>query len=119
MAGVGVDHMLTPNLILNFEYHYVDLGTVNLAAMSAPSPLQTLSSPSASAHARLQTVTIGLSYKFAPPSGPSAAFASAKGHAAAPLPPSNPWEGFYAGGRTGGAWGNDLNAKPNPTLPAG
>jgi outer membrane immunogenic protein len=119
VAGVGVDHLLTPNLVLNFEYQYVDLGTVNLAAVSAPSPLQRLSSPSASAQARFQTVTIGLSYKFPPPSGPNAAFASTKGHAAAPLPPSNPWEGFYVGGRTGGAWGNDLNVKPNPALTAG
>lgn len=114
-AGVGADYMLRPNLILNFEYRYVDLGTVSLPATPAPAPLQALVSSSASAHAQFQAVTIGLSYKFAPPSGPNAAYASMKGRAAAPLPPSDPWQGLYLGGRTGGAWGNNLSV----TTPTG
>jgi outer membrane immunogenic protein len=108
VAGFGADYMLSRNLILSLEYQYVDLGTVNLAAMTAPAPLQALSSSSASVHAQFQAVTIGLSYKFAPPSGPSAAYASMRVKAPPP-PPSDPWEGLYVGGRTGGAWGNDLN----------
>lgn len=108
VAGFGADYMLKSNLILNFQYQYVDLGTVNLAAMTAPAPLAALSSSAASVHAQFQAVTIGLSYKFAPPSSPSAAYASM--HVKAPPPPpSNPWEGLFVGGRTGGAWGNDLN----------
>jgi outer membrane immunogenic protein len=106
-AGLGVDHMLSQNLILNFEYRYVDLGTINLGAMTAPSPFQAMSSSSASVHAQFQTVMVGLSYKFAPPSSPSAAYASKRGRAVPP-PPSDPWQGLYIGGRTGGAWGNDL-----------
>jgi outer membrane immunogenic protein len=108
VAGFGADYMLKRNLILNFQYQYVDLGTVNLPAMTAPAPLAALSSSAASVHAQFQAVTIGLSYKFAPPSGPSAAYASTRA-AAPPPPPSNPWEGLYVGGRTGGTWGNDLN----------
>jgi outer membrane immunogenic protein len=109
--------MLKSNLILNFQYQYVDLGTVDLAAVTAPAPLAALSSSAASVHAQFQAVTIGLSYKFAPPSGPSAAYASAR-VAAPPPPPSNPWEGLYVGGRTGGAWGNDLNVStPKAFLP--
>ncbi len=108
-AGIGVEHMLSRNLILNFEYRYVDLGTVNLAAMSAPAPLAALSSSNVSAHAQFQVVMVGMSYRFAPPSGPTAAFASVRSRAAAPPAPSDPWEGLYIGGRTGGAWGNNLN----------
>ncbi|MFT4115830.1 outer membrane protein [Bradyrhizobium sp.] len=107
-AGAGVDYMLNQNLILNFEYRYVDLGTLNLAAVTAPSPLETMSSSSASVHARFQTVMVGLSYKFGPSASPSVASAGKKGQAAPP-PPSDPWQGLYIGGRAGGAWGNNVN----------
>ncbi len=108
VEGLGADYMLGRNLVLNLEYQYVDLGTVDLPAMTAPAPLAALSSNSASVHARFQTVTIGLSYKFGPPSGPSAAYASTR-VTAPPPPPADPWGGLFIGGRTGGAWGNDLN----------
>ncbi|MCS3727829.1 outer membrane protein [Bradyrhizobium betae] len=116
VGGFGADYMLTRNLVLNFEYQYVDLGTVDLPAMTAPAPLTGWSSNSASVHAQFQTVTIGLSYKFAPPARASAAYASTRVNTPPP-PPANPWEGFYAGGRAGGAWGNNLNVSTPKALP--
>jgi outer membrane immunogenic protein len=116
VAGFGADYMLKRNLILSLEYHYVDLGTVSLPAMAAPAPLQAISSPSAGVHAQFQAVTIGLSYKFGAPTGPSAAYASAQ--VAPPPPPSDPWQGLFAGARTGGGWGNDLGVTtPRAFLP--
>lgn len=114
VAGVGVDWMLSRNLVAGLQYQYVDLGTTTLAPMIAPAPLVGTSSPGASVHAQFQTVTISLSYKFGHPSGPSDAHAS-MWVKAPPPPPADPWAGFYVGGRAGGAWGNHLHTSP-PTF---
>jgi outer membrane immunogenic protein len=111
VAGLGVEYMINRNLSLNLEYQYVDLGFITLAGMTAPSPLQRFTSPTATAHAEFQAVTVGLNWHFGGPSGPSAAYASMYTKAAPP-PPSDPWAGLYAGGRAGGAWGNTLGVTP-------
>lgn len=116
VAGLGTDYMLSRNLVLNLEYQYVDLGTVDLPVMTPPAPLAGWKSNSASVHAQFQTVTIGLSYKFGAPAGPSAAYASMRVKAPPPAP-ADPWAGFYAGGRAGGAWGNNLSVSTPRALP--
>jgi outer membrane immunogenic protein len=116
VAGAGVEYMIKPNLSLNLEYQYVDLGFLTLAGMPAPSPLQRFASPTATAHAEFQAVTIGLNWHFGAPSGPSAAYASIYNKAAPPPPPPNPWAGFYAGGRAGAAWGNNLGVTPQQVV---
>jgi outer membrane immunogenic protein len=88
VAGGGVEYKLRPNLMLSLAYQYVDLGTVNVASTMT---LFTLSQ-SASAHAQFQAVMAGLSWQFAP-TGSSA-----------------PWQGAYAGGHVGGAWGLPADA---------
>jgi outer membrane immunogenic protein len=90
VGGVGVNYLLQPNLILNFQYQYVDLGSLNLAA-SSPSPALVVISQRANANAQFQAVMAGISWRFAP-SG------------------AMPWQGGYAGIHGGGAWGNDTNA---------
>ena len=89
VAGGGMEYMWRPNLILNIGFQYVDLGTVSLASSTAG--LGGTLSQSANAHTQFQVVTIGLNWKFAPTV-------------------SKPWEGGYAGGHIGGAWGNRANA---------
>jgi outer membrane immunogenic protein len=117
VAGAGVEYLINRNLSVNLEYQYVDLGFVSLAGMSAPAPFQVLTSPSATVHAQFQAVTIGMNWHFGAPSGPSDANASMYTKAA-PLPPSDPWSGLYAGGRAGGAWGNNLGiTTPTRILP--
>lgn len=122
VAGLGVDWMLSRNLVAGLQFQYVDLGTVALAEMIAPAPFVGTSSPRASVHAQFQTVTISLSYKFGQPSGPSQANASmwVKAPPASP-PPADPWAGLYVGGRVGGTWGNHLHASTPtfqpPTVP--
>jgi outer membrane immunogenic protein len=90
VIGAGIDYMLQPNLFLNFGYQYVDLGTVSLAASAAGPPAI---SQSVSAHASFHVVTAGLSWKFSPDGGASM-----------------PWQGAYAGGHAGGAFGLNTNA---------
>jgi outer membrane immunogenic protein len=100
VAGVGVDYMLNRNLIVNFAYQYVDLGSVSLTSLG---PFQT-PGPNSSVHARFQVVTVGLSWRF---NAPDAAIASRQSPSSKPQQlPSNPWEGIYVGGHVGGAWGN-------------
>jgi len=88
VAGAGIDYMWSPNVILSLDYQYVDLG--NLSVGSSAAGAGTLSQ-SANAHAQFQIVTAGLSWLFYP---------SAR----------QPWEGAYAGGHAGGAWGNNTDA---------
>ena len=91
VAGGGLEYMLRPNLTLNLEYQYVDLGTVSLAD---PAPATVTLSQSANAHAQFSVVTAGLSWRFFPTD----------------TVPQAPWEGMYVGGHAGGAWGNSASA---------
>lgn len=95
VAGGGIDYMLRPNLILNFGYQYIDLGTISVAgAATAPGGQLTISQ-AANDHAHFSVFTVGLSWRFAP---------------------TSTWEGFYAGGHVGGAWGNPSDALYNTTI---
>jgi hypothetical protein len=88
VIGAGVEYLLQPNLSLNLGYQYVDLGTVNLASATGAT------SQTASAHAGFHVATLGLSWRFSPSR-------------------MAPWEGLYAGGHAGGAWGLNTNATYN------
>jgi outer membrane immunogenic protein len=92
VAGGGIDYMWRPNVILNVGYQYVDLGTVSVTGVNTA--FGGILSQSASAHAHFSVVTAALSWRFAPTD----------------RPPQGSWEGFYAGGHVGGAWGNNTNA---------
>jgi outer membrane immunogenic protein len=100
VAGGGIGYLWTPNVVLNLEYQYVDLGSINLASSAGTFPA--VSTQSASANGRFQVVTAGLSWLFTPAGKMSGA----------------PWEGGYVGGHAGGAWGNDTTASYSAsTLP--
>lgn len=90
VAGAGIDYLWSSNVILSFGYQYVDLGNLSLASSTTGGGGSVLSQ-SANAHARFQMVTAGLSWRFYPTAPQS-------------------WEGLYAGGHAGGAWGNDTDA---------
>ena len=118
VAGAGIDFMMSKNLILNFQYQYVDLGTVSAAGVFEPN--SGIFSPSSSLHAQFQTVTIGASWKFPPPPGSSNSNAMASMNRRGTPPPAStdPWAGIYVGARTGGAWGNGMSVAPNdPSYP--
>jgi len=92
VAGGGIEYLWRPNVILSLDYQYVDLGTVSLVSSAGTfGGSAAASSLSASAHGQFQTVTLGLSWLFYPVA-------------------SGSWQGAYAGGHLGGAWGNDTNA---------
>ena len=91
VAGAGVSYLWTPNVALNVEYQYVDLGGINLASSTGAALPQL--TQSASASGRFQVVTVGLSWLFAPAGGTRA-----------------PWQGGYVGGHAGGAWGDTTTA---------
>ncbi len=91
VAGGGIEYALRPNVFLNLQYQYVDLGTVTVAD-PIPTPPITLSQ-TASAHARFSVATFGISWRFSP----------------IDTSPQGPWNGAYFGGHVGGAWGNDTN----------
>jgi outer membrane immunogenic protein len=118
VAGAGIDYMMSKNLILNLQYQYIDLGTVNVAGVLEPT--FGFYSPSSSQRAQFQVVTVGASWKFPPPPGSSNsnAMASMNRRVTPPPPQTDPWSGIYVGARTGGAWGNGLTAAPNdPSYP--
>lgn len=92
VAGGGIEYLWRPNVILNLGYQYVDLGTISLAAVNTD--FSGLLTQSATAHARFSVVTVGLSWRFSPTD----------------TAPQGPWEGMYAGGHVGGAWGNSTSA---------
>ena len=96
VAGGGLEYKLLPNLTLNLEYQYVDLGTVNLASSTiipiAPPVFVGRMSESASVHAQFQAVTAGLNWYFAP------------------TDTARPWAGWFVGGHGGGAWGDSASA---------
>jgi hypothetical protein len=90
-------------LILNLGYQYVDLGTTSLISSSPDGTLR----QSVNARGQFQVVSVGLSWLF-PPAGPAAV--DRMPTKARPMVVSQPWEGFYAGGHAGGAWGNRTDA---------
>jgi outer membrane immunogenic protein len=89
VAGGGIEYEWRPNLILNLGYQYVDLGTVSVAGTNTA--FGGVLSQSASAHGQFSVITAGLSWRFFPGGTPGA------------------WEGLYAGGHVGGAWGNRIS----------
>lgn len=98
VAGAGFEYMVLPNIMLTFNYQYVDLGKVNIGSSAAGSIgccTSTSISQSATVHAQFQTAMIGMSWLFAPAASGS------------------PWTGAYAGGHFGGAWGNNASALYN------
>jgi outer membrane immunogenic protein len=100
VVGGGIEYMWRPNVILSVGYQYVDLGTISLAASAGALP-PTLSQ-SASVHAQFQVVTAGVNWRFSP--------TDATSHGA--------WEGWYAGGRAGGAWGDNASANYSAVAPS-
>jgi outer membrane immunogenic protein len=102
VAGAGIEYMWRPNVILNLGYQYVDLGTVSVAGVNTA--FSGLLTQNATAHAHFSVVTAGLSWRFAPSD------TSAQGL----------WEGMYAGGHVGGAWGNRTTANyfDQPPVPS-
>lgn len=104
VAGFGIEYLWRPNVILNLGYQYVDLGTTSLIA-SAPGGLL---SQSVNARGQFQVVSVGLSWLF-PPAG--SAVVDAPKYAKVKAPPVlAPWQGFFAGGHVGGAWGDSTDA---------
>jgi outer membrane immunogenic protein len=93
VAGGGIDYHWTANVILGVQYQYVDLGSVNLASSVTTFGPNALTQ-SANAHAQFQVVTAGISWLFSPAGTNS----------------SGGWQGLYAGGQVGDAWGNDASA---------
>lgn len=91
VGGVGVNYLLQPNVVLNLQYQYVDLGSLSVAGSTRSTFLNV--SQQATASAQFQAVMAGISWKFTPGTGPM------------------PWTGGYAGVHGGGAWGNDTNAR--------
>ena len=92
VVGAGIEYLLQPNLILNFGYQYVDLGTASLASSTTVGG--STISQTASARAAFHVATLGLSWRFSPAN-------------------TAPWQGMYVGGHAGGAWG--LNTSANYT----
>jgi outer membrane immunogenic protein len=88
VVGAGIDYLLQPNLILNLGYQYVDLGTASLASSTTGGG--SIISQTASARAAFHVATLGLSWRFSPGTAP--------------------WQGMYAGGHAGGAWGDNTSA---------
>jgi outer membrane immunogenic protein len=101
VAGGGIGYLWRPNVILNLEYQYVDLGTVSLASSTTFGVGGALGQ-SASTNGRFQTITVGASWLFSPTDGVR----------------HGPWEGEYVGGHVGGARGNDTNASYSFSPPA-
>ena len=106
VVGAGLDYLLRPNLILNFSYQYVDLGRTSLAGTTAGN---TGLSQSIYARDQFQVVSVGLSWRFAPPA-PAAVDRMYNKAPSLPMPTA-PWQGFYGGGHGGGAWGNKTDGQ--------
>jgi outer membrane immunogenic protein len=91
VAGAGIEYKWLPNVIFSLNYQYVDLGTETFSVPVAVSPS---AAQSGTEHARLQAVTVGVSWLFTP---------DGKGA-------HGPWQGAYIGGHAGGDWGNTTSA---------
>jgi outer membrane immunogenic protein len=98
VAGVGVEYLLQPNVMLSLGYQYVDLGRISIASSTTGFGGALVIGQAASVHAQFQTVMLGLSWRFAPAGSGS------------------PWAGGYAGGQAGGAWDNPANAMYTSTF---
>jgi outer membrane immunogenic protein len=100
VAGGGIEYEWLPNLIFNLGYQYVDLGTISVAGTNTA--FSGVLSQSARAHAQFSVVTAGLSWRFVPGGMPTT------------------WEGLYAGGHVGGAWGNRISGDffDQPPIPS-
>ena len=105
VAGFGLEYLLRPNMILNLGYQYVDLGTTSLISSSPDGSLR----QSVNAHGQFQVVSVGLSWLF-PPAGPAAVDTRMPTKARQEFVTAPPWQGIYAGGHAGGAWGNSTDA---------
>jgi outer membrane immunogenic protein len=105
VAGFGMEYLLRPNVILNLGYQYVDLGTTSLTASSPDGSLR----QSVNAHGQFQVVSVGLSWLF-PPAGSAVVDGPKYAKVKAPPVAPAPWQGLYAGGHVGGAWGNSTDA---------
>jgi opacity protein-like surface antigen len=92
-------------VILNLGYQYVDLGTTSLTASSPDGSLR----QSVNAHGQFQVVSVGLSWLF-PPAGSAVVDGPKYAKVKAPPVAPAPWQGLYAGGHVGGAWGNSTDA---------
>jgi outer membrane immunogenic protein len=93
VAGGGIEFKVRPDVIFSVNYQYVDFGHVSLAStamLAGPTPFTV----SATTHAQFQVATAGVSWLFPP---------GDKG-------PHGAWEGLYAGGHAGGAWGERTSA---------
>jgi outer membrane immunogenic protein len=93
VVGAGAEYLLKPNVMLTFQYQFVDLGRVNIASSATSILCCATASQSATVRAQFQAAMLGLSFRFAPDGSGS------------------PWAGGYAGGHVGGAWGNDASAR--------
>jgi outer membrane immunogenic protein len=94
VAGVGGEYLLKQNLMLTFNYQYVDLGRIGISSSTTGLflPFAVTLGQAAMVRAQFQAVTVGMSWRFAPDGSPS------------------PWAGAYAGGQVGGAWGDPASA---------
>ncbi len=92
VAGGGLEYKVLPNLALNLEYQYVDLGTVSLFSSTTVPIAFGQMSQSAAVHAQFQVLTAGLNWYFAP------------------TDTAGSWAGWHVGGHGGGAWGNSASA---------
>jgi len=114
VAGFGFEYLVRPNVILNLGYQYVDLGSTSVVGSSPNGSLQ----QSINTRGQFQVVSVGLSWLF-PPAGGSAVvgpkYAKAP-YVKAPVVAASPWEGLYAGGHAGGAWGNRTDANYSDTI---
>lgn len=95
VGGFGANYLLQPNVVLNLQYQYVDLGSLGVAGTSPPGPV--VITQRANASGQFQAVMAGISWRFAP-SG------------------SAPWQGGYVGAHGGGAWGNSTDAVYNSVV---
>ncbi len=96
VAGAGMDYRIAPNLIFNFLYQHVDLGSVSVGSGAGPFIVPFTGTftigQTAIDHAHFDAVMAGLTWQFDAPG------------------PFGSWNGGYVGGHAGGAWGNSTNA---------
>ena len=99
VVGAGFEYILKPNVMLTFNYQYVDLGRIGTSSSASGfvGPFTTTIGQAANVHAQFQAAMVGMSWRFAPDGSPS------------------PWAGGYVGGQAGGAWGNNASATYNAT----
>ena len=95
VVGGGIEYMWRPNVVLNLEYQFVDLGMANIAADQTFNGGEFIvTSLTASQHGAFSVVKVGMSWLFGPAQGSAAAN----------------WKGGYIGAHGGYAKGNDTNA---------